>query len=76
MRRYRVIRPIILGFLTPQDQHNLIIEPENGTILESDGQTIWLIKNEKRRESITTANAIKCWLKQGAIARIKLKEGH
>ena len=75
MRRYRTIKPIILGFLTPRDQQDLIIEPENETILESDGQTIWLIKNGKRRESITTANAIKYWLKQGAIARIKLKEG-
>jgi len=74
MKKYRIIKPIILSFLSPQDQHDIIIEPENETILESDGHTIWIIKNGKRHESITTANAIEYYLNDGTITEICSEE--
>ena len=70
MKRYRVIKTIVLGFLTPQDQFDTIIHPGDGIILESDGHTIWTVKNGERHESITMAYAIEHWLENGAIVEI------
>lgn len=63
----------MLSFLTPQDQYDTIVAPEDNVVLESDGHTIWIIKNDKRRESITMAIAIEHWLSKGAIAEIQPK---
>ena len=70
MKKYVITKPIVLGFLTPRDQYDVLFKPEDGVMLESDGHTIWTIKNGKRDESITTANAIDVWLKEGRIAEI------
>ena len=67
MKKYRIIKPIMLGFLTPQEQFDATIDSEDDVILECDGHTIWAIKNGKRHESITMANAIDCWLRDGLI---------
>ncbi|MBI2024918.1 MAG: hypothetical protein HYT03_02445 [Candidatus Harrisonbacteria bacterium] len=75
MKKYRILKSVILSFLTPQDQSDEIIEPKDGVILESDGRTIWAIKNRKRHESITVAHAIEYWLDIGAIIEISSEEG-
>ena len=66
-----ITKPIVLGFLTSQDQYDAIIKPEDGVTLESDSHTIWTIKNGKRNKSITMANAIDVWLKDGLITEIR-----
>lgn len=70
LKRYRVLKPVVLGFLTPRDQYDEIIRPKDNVTLESDGHTIWAIKNSRRQESITIAAAIEIWLKHGFIAEI------
>ena len=70
MKRYAVLKPIVLGFSRPQDQFDVLIYPEDNTTLESDGHTIWLIIDNERHESITTANAIENWLNEGKILEI------
>ncbi|MBI5732442.1 hypothetical protein HY967_00580 [Candidatus Jorgensenbacteria bacterium] len=74
MKKYRILKRVMLGFTTPQDQYDVIIGPEDGTILESDGHTIWTIKDGKRHESITMANAIDIWLGREAIVEISSKK--
>ena len=70
MKRYRVLKLVVLGFLTPRDQFDAFIAPEDGVTLECDGHTIWTNKDGKRRESITVASAIEYWLDQGLIVEI------
>ena len=70
MKKYRILKPIVLGFLTPQDQFDALIGPEDGVILASDGHTIWTIRNRKRHESITVGHAIQIWLDRGLIIEI------
>ncbi len=65
-----------MGFNAPQDQYDAIIGPEDDIVLESDGQTIWVVKNEQHHESITTANAIEHWLDNGTIVEIQPEEGN
>lgn len=70
MKKYRILKPIVLGFTAPQDQYDALFTPENNVALESDGHTIWVIKDDKREESITIAAAIEIWLNQGLIVEI------
>src|SRR3989344_1288760 len=37
MRRFKIIEPVMLGFLTPQEQYDVILDPGDKNILESDG---------------------------------------
>lgn len=69
VKTYTVLRTIVLSFLTPQDQYDTYIDAEVGYGLESDGVTIWLTTGRRTRriQSITTANAIDLWLKNGSI---------
>ena len=76
MRKYKILKPIMLGFLTRQDQFDVIFEPKHEVSLESDGETIWAIKNVVREESITMAHAIHVWLEQGRIAEIPKMVAH
>lgn len=71
MKRYVCLKEIVLGFLTPQDQFDALLDP--GTILEADEHTIWVldISVEKPRiESITMACAIDIWLENGTIREL------
>ena len=75
MKKFRILKPVMLSFLTPQDQYDTIISPENDAVLESDNHTIWIItKTGAREESITTANAIEIWLAEGKITEILEKQ--
>ena len=72
MSRYKILKSILLGFTSPEEQYDVIFYPGYNTILESDGSTIWVIEDKcERRESITTANAINTWLSENAIEEIK-----
>lgn len=69
MRRFRIAGKVVLGFLTAQDQYDLIV---NRGVLESDGSTIWYVDAEGRREeSITIASAVDVWVANGLIVEIK-----
>ncbi len=70
MKKYKLLQRIVLGFDTAQDQVDVLYKPTDGVILESDGHTIWVVKNDRRRESITEAHAIDAWLTEGWIAEI------
>ena len=48
----------MLGFLTPQDQIDVLVEPGPDNFVESDGVTVWLVNGDERMESITTANVL------------------
>jgi hypothetical protein len=67
MKRYKVVKPIVLGFLSGREQVDSLIVPADGIVLESDGKTIWALEGEKRIESITMGNAIDLWLEQSKI---------
>ncbi len=70
-KKYRILKPVILGFLTAQDQYDLKISPGDGETLESDGRTIWTIKNGVLKDSTTPAINIFLWVAGGRIAEIK-----
>lgn len=80
MKKYRILKPVMLSFLTPQEQCDLIIDPSHPprihdyTTLESDGNSVWVVRNGKRYESITTANVIEYLLEDGAIVEIPKEE--
>lgn len=67
IKRYKIIKPIILSFTTPQDQYESIIHPKESAYLECDGSTIWYCYNDEKRETITMANAIQSWLCDGKV---------
>jgi len=67
MKRYRIKSEILLTFLTPRDQYDLSFSDGE---LESDGSTIWWVKDGRRHESITTANATDLWTKERKIEEI------
>lgn len=71
MKKYKILKFIILGFLTRQDQYDERITPESGAILEIVDDIIWVIENGERRESITMASAIDDWLEEGRIEEIQ-----
>lgn len=63
--------PIMLSFLTGNDQCDGMLHPDDGDyVLETDGHTIWVILDDKREESITMANAIDIWINQNKIEKI------
>ena len=74
MKRYRILKPLVLSFTTPQDQYDTWIRPEDNITLEANEHTIWTIKDRVCHESITTANAIDHWLADGLIEEIQPKE--
>lgn len=59
--RYRVLKSILLGFIRPSGQVDVIFGPDR--VIELDSGTIYLIDVQgERRPSITTENAIEVWL--------------
>ena len=67
-RRYHILKPVLLSFLTPQGQHEVILKPWDGFDLECDGTTLWTVGSSgERRESNTTADVIGFWLRSGAV---------
>lgn len=70
MQTYRLLAPIMLTFLTPQDSYDVMFSPVDlePVTLRCDGHTIWVVNCfHGEHESITTANAIDLWLEQGKI---------
>ena len=64
--RYVLLKPAMLSFLTSQfGQFDATFDP--GTVLECDGSTIWLLRDDERHESITTASFIPIMLKNGTL---------
>ena len=71
MKRYRVVKQIILDFVTHNDQYGRYVEQSENTILEVDESTIWVIENGKRAEAINTVILFKYLLRDGKIEEIK-----
>ena len=72
MKKYKVIKPVMLTMLTPQDSYDASFHPaDNDYILECNGSTIWVWSDYIKWETITTANAIDIWLEQGKIEEIE-----
>ncbi len=70
VRRYKILKNIMLGFLGLREQHDEIIGPDDDVIIECDEHTIWAIKGERRTESITAANAMIIWIENGSIQEL------
>jgi hypothetical protein len=69
MKRYKILRDILLDFLTPQDQYSCRID--SSYTLECDEHTIWIVdESGQRQESITTANAVDMYLERGCIEEL------
>lgn len=71
MKSYKIHGMVMLSFTTPQDQYDALYGPGFNTVLECDGETIWLCNGETRVETITSANAIDAWVNEGCIEEIK-----
>lgn len=68
MKKYKVLKRILLGFMDPQDQYEAFFLPSHVSHLETENSTIYVITTSGNRlESITTANIIEYWLKDGTI---------
>ena len=69
--RYRILKTVMLGFLTPQDQYDAFFDPGPNSVTlerEPDGDTIFIVtRSGERRETITQAHAIEVWLEDGKI---------
>ena len=67
MSEYKILCPIVLGFLTHNDSYSMTIEPESGH-LKFDGHDIIFVDSKgKELTSHTTNNAIDIWLERGSI---------
>lgn len=71
MKKYKINKIIVLGFLAPDGSFDVMIDPKSLQILEADDHTIWLVNGDIRHESINTISAISRWLEQGSIEEIK-----
>lgn len=71
MEKYIIVKPILLAFLTLQDQEHILFEPDTGNTLECDGATIYINHNNVRHESTTTPNIIDVYLQSGCIKLVK-----
>lgn len=68
MKRYKVLKRILLGFMDPRDQYDAFFLPSHVSYLETDGNTIYVnTTSNNRLESITTPNIIEYWLEDGTI---------
>ena len=73
MKRYRILEDIMLSALGRIGCHDFLIGPNDNCELECDGHTIWIAtrgRSSIQQESVTMANAIELWLKQGKIEEI------
>jgi len=71
IKRYKIVRPIILSFLTSQDQEDYILD---SGFIECNEHAIWFIDSKgKKTESITTANEVEQFLKDKKIVVDKEK---
>jgi hypothetical protein len=64
--KYRILKTIVLGFLTHNDSYELIIEPGNGYI-KFRNEIIYVDKKGVERVSHTMNSAIDIWLEQGIL---------
>ena len=71
MKKYGLIGDIVLSFIIADEQYEVMLGPQEGGTLESDGVTVWYVtpKGEKH-ESITTANVIDVGLKRNDLKEI------
>jgi hypothetical protein len=70
MKRYAILNDIMLSFLGRSGTDDYLIGPQDGSTLEANEHTIWLVVNTMKHESITTANAIDLWLADKKIKEI------
>lgn len=69
MKYYKVVDKWCgLNFLTHQEQYGIFAEI--GSVLKSDGTTIWLKVSDEWRETIDTANLIEILLENKQILEI------
>jgi hypothetical protein len=73
IKKYKILNTIMLGFTDGREQGDVLFNSEDGFYLESDGETIWVIKEDKRYESITIANAIEIWKEQKFLEEMDTK---
>lgn len=64
---YRILKPIVLGFIFDDEQHDILFKPENGAILKREGNTIHVKSRGTWYESTTTPNFIEMALHKGSI---------
>lgn len=63
--KYKIVQPIVLGFLIGNDSEDYIIDA--GTLQVINGDIVFTGVSGKDNISHTTTNAIDIWLKQGKI---------
>ena len=67
MKRYRIIKKVMLNFCGAQDNYDLFIDPVGDVFLETDGTTIWLLKDDKRHETNNMPGYINLLLERKSI---------
>ena len=68
MKRYAILDDIMLSFLCRSGTDDYFVGPQDGSTLECNEHTIWLVvDNTVKHESITMRNAVDLWLAQGKI---------
>ena len=65
---YVVLEPIVLGFLTPQDQMDAVVK--RGQIIGWKDHSVYLLKDTDWHESNTIAGAINIWLETNRIKEL------
>lgn len=70
MKTYEIVEPVMLGFLTAQDQEDRFVSSEDGH-LKFNGEAIYFVDKEgKSHESITINCALDTWVEQGRLREI------
>lgn len=68
MKKYKIKSPIMLSFQLGNNQSDCMFHPEDADYtITCDGHTIWITNGVQSQESITMANAIDIWVKQGKL---------
>lgn len=73
MKRYRILKLVILGFIVDGEQADAKLKVGED-LIESDGHTIWALMDGQRVESTTMANAVGLWLTEGRIEEVPADE--
>lgn len=67
MKTYKIVKTIVLGFLTHNDSYDVIIDPGSGILKDSGTDIIFVNNAGLERVSHTTQNAIAAWLEHGIL---------
>lgn len=72
MKRYKIVKTVLLSFCSPQDDYDLFIDPAGDVFLEANEHTVWLLKDDNRYETNNTLSYLNFLLERKSIEEVEV----